>query len=67
MSHNREKYCKMSENRETYDKMLENREKYWQFPEAALAADWKWGCGGRSPPATSILISVYGITASIGG
>ena len=19
-------------------------------PEAALAADWKWGCGGRSPP-----------------
>ena len=20
------------------------------FPEAALAADWKWGCGGRSPP-----------------
>ena len=20
------------------------------FLEAALAADWKWGCGGRSPP-----------------
>ena len=20
------------------------------FSEAALAADWKWGCGGRSPP-----------------
>ena len=60
MSDNRTKYCKMSdncepydkmlENRETADKMLESREKYWQFPEAALAADWKWGCGGRSPP-----------------
>ena len=50
MSDNRGKYCKMSENHETYDKMLENRETYWQFPEAALAADWKWGCGGRSPP-----------------
>ena len=21
----------------------------WVPPEAALAADWKWGCGGRSP------------------
>ena len=40
---NRETYYKMSDNRETYDKMLENRDKYWQFPEAALAADWKWG------------------------
>ena len=45
-----QKYCKMSDNRETYDKMLENHNKYWQFAEAALAADRKWGCGGRSPP-----------------
>ena len=50
MSDNRETYCKMSENRKTYDRMLENGAKYWQFPEAALAADWKWGCGERSPP-----------------
>ena len=50
MSDNREKYCKMSDNRETYDKMLEHREKYVQFPEAALAADWTWGCGRLSPP-----------------
>ena len=46
MSDNREQYCKMSDNRETYDQMLENREKYWQFPEAALAADWNGGAGG---------------------
>ena len=49
MSDNHDKCCKMSEVRETYDKMLETREKYWQFPEAALAADWKWGCGGVAP------------------
>ena len=23
---------------------------FWVPPEAALAADWKRGCGGRSPP-----------------
>ena len=49
MSDNRTNYCKMSENRKTYDNMLENLEKYWQFPEGALATDWKCGCGGRSP------------------
>ena len=49
MSDHRRTYCKMSEIRETYDKMLETRKTNWQFPEAALAADWKWGCGGRSP------------------
>ena len=25
-------------------------------PEAALAADWKWGCGGHSPPPGSIYL-----------
>ena len=50
MSDNHDKCCKMSDICETYKRMLENRETYLQFPEAALAADWKWGCGGRSPP-----------------
>ena len=39
----------MPHNREKYNKTSANREKYLQFLEAALAADWKWGCGGRSP------------------
>ena len=43
MSDNCQKYCKMSDNRELYEKKFEHREQYWQFPEAALAADWKWG------------------------
>ena len=59
MSDNHDKCCKMSEIREAYDKMLETREKYWQFPEAALAADWKWGCRGRSPPPGSIYLYTY--------
>ena len=35
---------------------------FWASPEAALAADWKWGCVGGYDPTTSILISVYGIS-----
>ena len=29
---------------------ISNFRKMEPFSEAALAADWKWGCGGRSPP-----------------
>ena len=37
--------------------------------EAALAADWKWGCGGRSHPPvpTNIPSSVYIRRVSRGG
>ena len=46
---------------------MSNFQKMEPFSEAALAADWKWGCGGRSPPPGQTIFNIKLILSRLAG